>query len=573
MRWTRGVLAGVVVALASVAAGACGGDGGTEPTGLQPDILIVGADSGNAGTQVEIAGSNFEQGASVDFGTWAVDSLVFVDATTILAFAPDSLARDSVYDVQVTNPGGKFDVLADAFKAVAPALQVVNGVSKPSGNAGSTVILEGKSFGDLLGRGTVYFSDAAGQPVAAAIALPENWTNEFIVTTVPTDAETGPVWIETLTGSTDSIEFTLLQSATFSPSLINWTSTQALPDSSQGHGSVFLAIEGGAGAGNLIYVTGGADGSLSLSTDVAYAEIDAGGQLGAYTGATALTAPRAFHGAALATPFNALIDTAVAGHLYVVGGVDGTGAPTSTVYTAAVSKDRSVGAWSTTTSLPVPLHSMGVVVFRSWLYLAGGATTADDPVADVYRARINEDGTLGSWESQPALPYPRAHAPLVQFAGVLYMFGGDSAAVAPGDNTVTGTTVGQIYYHPLDLRTGVLKNASWTLNPNEMIKAVSKHSVVAAGGTVLVSGGLYSGASNSSTEHQYASINPDGTIESFNGATGSQTIAGAGGAGGVPFFNHAAITYVDASGVAHVVIVGGNDVTDATSPVPDTYYY
>lgn len=74
-------------------------------------------------------------------------------------------------------------------------------------------------------------------------------------------------------------------------------------------------------------------------------------------------------------------------------------------------------------------------------------------------------------------------------------------------------------------------------------------------------------ASSSSTEQQYAGIDTDASIQSFNGATGSQTIAGSTGAGGVPFFNHEAIAYVDANGVAHVVIIGGNDMNDPATPV------
>jgi hypothetical protein len=41
----------------------------------------------------------------------------------------------------------------------------------------------------------------------------------------------------------------------------------------------------------------------------------------------------------------------------------------------------------------------------------------------------------------------------------------------------------------------------------------------------------------------------------------------------VPFFNHAAVAYVDAGGVAHVVILGGNNVNDPATPVADSYYY
>jgi hypothetical protein len=571
MRGWRELVASLTCAIGLMVM-ACGDDG-SGITGLQPEILSIAPDSGNVGTMVEILGSGFEVGVRAAFGDWESDSVVFIDGTTLLAFAPDSVKLGETYNVTVVNPGGKWDDLSTAYKGVAPALQVMNGVSKPAGSNGSTIILEGQSFGDLLGKGRVFFTDDGGQPVEAPVSMPDNWTNAFVVTTVPNSAATGPVWIETPTGATDSITFTVTQAATFSPSQILWTETQSLPNPGQGHGAVFFPIDEGAGAGNLVYVTGGADGALATQATVASAEIDAGGDFSTYTTATALPQGRAFHGATSATPFNALIDTLVAGYLYVVGGIDDAGAATSTIYKATVDKDRSVGTWTTTTPLPVPLHSMGATIFRSWLYVAGGASTGNVPQSEVYRARINEDGTLGDWETQASLPYARAYAPLIQFAGVLYVLGGETGTVAPGDNSLTATRTADIHYHRLDLRTGELKNLSWSQNPGSLIKDVSKHSAVAVGGTILVSGGIYGGAANSATEQQYASINLDGTIGSFGGATGSHTIAGSSGAGGVPFFHHAAIGYIDASDVAHVVIIGGNNVEDPAIPVANTYFY
>lgn len=550
---------------------ACGDSDGTGPvTGLQPQVLAVSPDTGNVGTRVEVSGSDFENGAAVAFGALTADSVLFVDDATLLAFAPTGLERDSLYDVGVLNPGGKSDVLPNAYKAVGPTLQVVNGVSKPSGNTGSTVILEGKAFGDLSSLGRVYFTNASGQPVAATIALPENWTNEFIVTTVPSSAETGPVWVETPTGVTDSIEFRLAQSASFSPSLINWTATTPLPEALQGLGAVFLPIESGPAAGQLVFVTGGADGALSPKTTIRYAEIDAAGAFSAWTDGQSLPASRAFHGAALATPFNALVDTLQAGHLYVVGGIDDTSAPVTTVFHSTVELDRTNAVWTQESPLPVALHSMGVAVFRSWLYVAGGAGASNAPSAAVYRARIQWDGSLGPWESQRSLPAPVAYAPLAQKAGVLYVLGGETAAVAPGDATLTGTRTSDVVYTSLDLRTGEVADAPWTLNSGTLIKNRSKHTAVAAGGWILVSGGLYNGAATSSTEHSFAALNVDGSLDSFGGATGSQTIAAAGG---VPFFNHTALEYVDAAGEARVVVLGGTDVTSPGTPIAAVYFY
>jgi len=568
MKKITNVLAWPAVLLVAAIVGC--GDDSTGPAGLQPGVQSIAPDSGNVGTQVAVSGSDFETGAHVAFDGIEATFVEYVNASTLLANAPDGLVVDTLYDVTVINPGGKRAGLPNAYKAVAPVLQVVNGVSRPSGNTGTTVILEGKSFGDLATYGQVFFTDGSGQPVQAPVLQDDNWTDEFIVTTVPSAAETGPVWVETPLGATDSIEFRVTQSATFSPSAINWSSTTALPEALQGLGAVYLPIETGPAPGQLVFATGGADGALAPTTAVRYSEIDGTGQFSAWTDAQSLPTSRAFHGAALATPFNALVDTLEAGQLYVVGGIDDTGSPTSTVYHSTVELDRTNPVWTEVTPLPVPLHSMGVTVFRSWLYVAGGAGVGNAPSAAVYRARIQEDGSLGTWEAQPSLPEPLAYAPLTQSAGVLYVLGGETAAVSPGDATLTSTRTNAVSYARLDLRTGEVSGEAWAANPSSLIKNRTKHTAVAAGGWMLVSGGLYNGSSSSSTEHAYAGIGLDGTLDSFGGATGSQTIASDGG---VPFFNHAALQYVDASGAAHVVILGGTNVTDPLSPIASVYIY
>ncbi len=99
-------------------------------------------------------------------------------------------------------------------------------------------------------------------------------------------------------------------------------------------------------------------------------------------------------------------------------------------------------------------------------------------------------------------------------------------------------------------------NAAWTTNATAMGKTREKFTAVVAGSHVLVSGGLYSGASTGSSEQSYAPINADGSIGSFNGATGSHTITGS--VSGYDFFNHSAALFVDATGNPHVL--GGEDV-------------
>jgi hypothetical protein len=451
---------------------------------------------------------------------------------------------------------------------VGPDLEVVNGVTRPSGLLGSTIIFEGHAFGDQLGKGHIWFSGAGGSPVEAPVLIDDNWTNEFLVTTVPSQAESGPVWIETATGTSQSHSFTVTEGSSFSPSQIFWTETAPIPETSQGHKAVFLSGDD-VGTGNVIFLVGGADGNLNARTGVWQATVDAAGEVLPWSDVSQLPEPRSFHGLALATPYNAFIDTTSAGFLYVLGGLGSAGSPVSTVWRAPIGLERSVGGWAIETSLPAPMHSMGVAVYRSWLFVVGGATSGNQAVATVYRARIQPDGTLGSWESQASLPAPCAYGTLLQFADALYMVGGDGGATLPGSAGITATQSDVIFTCSLDLRSTQV-DGSWSMNPSSLIKRVAKHTALIAGGTVLVSGGVYNGAGNSATEHQYATINLDGTIGSFNGATGSQTIASTGGA---PFFNHAAVTYVDASGIAHVLILGGSDINNPSTPLNSTYYY
>jgi hypothetical protein len=112
--------------------------------------------------------------------------------------------------------------------------------------------------------------------------------------------------------------------------------------------------------------------------------------------------------------------------------------------------------------------------------------------------------------------------------------------------------------------------ADWTVNGASLGKVRSKHSALAAGGNMFVSAGLYAAATTGSSENTYAQINSDGTVGSFSGATGSNTLQSIG-AGNL--FNHAAIAYVDGSGVAHVMVLGGDSVNDPGTRSAGVFYY
>src|SRR5207244_3401731 len=190
------------------------------------------------------------------------------------------------------------------------------------------------------------------------------------------------------------------------------------------------------------------------------------GTLGAWTATTALPAARAFSQAVVATGANSSVSGA--GYLYVLGGAtDSTGTPSATIYRGTIASDGTISGWTTlSTALPAPLHSFGAAIFFGSLYIWGGATTGNVPVKTVYRSSIDAAGALA---------------------------------------------------------------AGWVVNGTALGKTRSKHTAGIASGSVLVTAGLYTGAATGSSENTYATINVDGSVGSFGGATGSNTIQSRGG--------------------------------------------
>jgi hypothetical protein len=67
----------------------------------------------------------------------------------------------------------------------------------------------------------------------------------------------------------------------------------------------------------------------------------------------------------------------------------------------------------------------------------------------------------------------------------------------------------------------------------------------------------------------YSSINTDGSISGFLGATGTHTISKT--TGGYNFYNHSTAYFADATGNAHVLVIGGED-TNTGAPLAQAWY-
>lgn len=446
-----------------------------------------------------------------------------------------------------------------------PVVTQVNGVTEPVGLVGMTVIIEGSSLGDSA-RGRVYFRGTGGSRVQASAANAD-WTSTFIITTVPTGtADSSAIWVETTGGVSDSIPFHLITSGTFSPSNITWTAASALPQALQGLGAVAISVGRGGMKGSWVYTVGGADAANVAGSAVYRARVQADGALDAWAAMTSQPAARAYHTIAAATPSTARIDTTVAAYMYALGGVDGTGTTLGTVEFTRVGLDGELTTWQSTTPLPTAVHNAGAVVFRGFLYAAGGASGTHEPTASAYRAEVRPDGTLGSWQAVASLPQATAYHSMVSFGPYVYVVGGNTGAVAPELNTMAGSETNAAYVARIDMRNGALP--SWT-QVTSMGKARSKGAVVAAGGALLATSGLYSGQAGSS-ENTYASIAAEGALASWNGATGSNTIDVLLG---YAVYNTAAVFFVDAQGRGHVMVLGGASRSGTPQPSAGVVYY
>jgi hypothetical protein len=438
-----------------------------------------------------------------------------------------------------------------------PVVTSVNGATLPAAPIGSTVIIEGSNFGSTQGSSQVLFSNGTGT-VAAAIASASNWSDGFIVTTVPAGTVTGNVVVQTSGGTSTAVVFTVTASAAFSPSTVTWTGTSQLPVALSGHAVAYAELRG-TSTTRAIYTIGGEDNSNSLQTAVYYSIVGSTGSLGAWTATAPLPTALAFHRAVVATPANSKV-TAL-GYVYVLGGTtDAAGTQVvSTIYRGTLAADGTISSWAQAGSLPAPLHSFGAAIFLGNLYIWGGATTNNAPVATAYRSTIDAAGALGTWKSEASLPSARAYFGFGSFAGYLYSFGGNTGTIAPNDASVSSnTSSAEVVYAQIDLRSRDIMTAGWTVNSNQLSKTRMKHTAVIAGGNVLITAGLYAGASTGSSEESYAQLNANGSAGSFNGATGSVTINSLGG-GNV--FNHGAVGYSDGNGAFHVAVVGGDDVS------------
>ena len=181
-----------------------------------------------------------------------------------------------------------------------------------------------------------------------------------------------------------------------------WSTTTVLPDS--------LSYASAVVNNGFVYELGGGDNGGNVNT-VYYAPLHPNGTVGTWNTTTVLPD---FIVAATSVVNN--------GYVYEIAGQNNTD-NTATVYYAPLNSNGTVGAWSTTTSLPDILSFAGSVVSDNYVYELGGADDSGS-VDTVYYAPLNPNGTVGSWSATTALPSVLTFGTSVVSNGYIYELGG-----------------------------------------------------------------------------------------------------------------------------------------------------
>ncbi|HET7726309.1 MAG TPA: hypothetical protein VFK54_03200 [Candidatus Limnocylindrales bacterium] len=166
---------------------------------------------------------------------------------------------------------------------------------------------------------------------------------------------------------------------------------------------------------NVLYI-GGSDGSTA-SADVFVAPTVGSGNFDRWAPGPALPEPRA----------NAAV-TFFGGSVYVIGGEDADGAPTTTVYALTPSAEGGLGEWTEVEDLALPEARAGaaVVAAGDGLIVAGGAN-ADGPTNTVWKALLATNGELEPWVAQAPLFEAVTEASMALVGDYLWLMGGEGA--------------------------------------------------------------------------------------------------------------------------------------------------
>lgn len=159
-----------------------------------------------------------------------------------------------------------------------------------------------------------------------------------------------------------------------------------------------------------VYLIGGYTGTIYLDT-VLTAPINQDGTIGTWATTTSLPGTLAYSQAIVTDS-----------RVYLLGG-NYNGSYSSVVLTAPINEDGTLGTWATGTNLPGTLGSSQAIVTNDAVYLLGGYYQGSYK-STVLTAPINTNGTLGTWTTGTSLPGTMGKSQAIVTSSKIYMLGG-----------------------------------------------------------------------------------------------------------------------------------------------------
>lgn len=185
---------------------------------------------------------------------------------------------------------------------------------------------------------------------------------------------------------------------------------------------------------NRLYVAGGNNATPTAQTTVYVSpQLNSGGDITSnWTSTTPFNVAR-----------NGLVAIAYSNNLYILGGYDGTNY-LSDVQFAQIASNGTVGSWSYTTSLPVPVRQADGYAVNGYMYLFGGRSSTNDCTARTLVAPISANTTIasgnnptgvGDWyQTNRSFDGGRYGAAAVNNQGKAYVLGGGCQGIVMQDD-------------------------------------------------------------------------------------------------------------------------------------------
>ena len=199
-----------------------------------------------------------------------------------------------------------------------------------------------------------------------------------------------------------------------------------------------------------------------------------------------------------------------AGYIYVIGGANGSGTELTNVQYAKINSDGSIGTWGSTASLNDARSRMTAVAVNGYMYVVGGEDGSGD-LDSIEFAKINSDGTLGTWAGSTIdLSVTRARMGMAAFGDKIYLISGRTS----------GTRAATSQYFTTNTGGSQLAN-SWASNSPSISSIYASGWAYGASvvhkGYVYIAGGQYNGTRYADV--YYAPINTDGSLGSWTAST------------------------------------------------------